>query len=170
MGSGRTLCKHFTPSVCGGGRGWPANMRRWPNAGLMLSHLLRRWPNINTASGQCFVFAGWSAARGTVPPEVTAFCAFCFPGALCKSARVPRDAARNPTIKARSVTPRPPRWSSHQSRRRKLRPASRRWLSTWESSLSQSGGNFRSPCQRKAKSYLSGSRFHYQTAIRAKDV
>ena len=39
--------------------GWiPATSIRWANAGLMLAHSLRRWPNINTALGQCPVFAG----------------------------------------------------------------------------------------------------------------
>ena len=36
----------------------PANMRHWPNAGLIMAHHLRRWANIGPALGQCFVFAG----------------------------------------------------------------------------------------------------------------
>ena len=36
----------------------PANTTRWPNAGLMLAHRLRRWASINPALGQCLVFAG----------------------------------------------------------------------------------------------------------------
>ena len=35
----------------------PANTRLLPNAVLMLGHRLRRWPNINTALGNCLVFA-----------------------------------------------------------------------------------------------------------------
>ena len=30
----------------------PANMRRWPNVGLLLAHRLRRWPNTKTTLGQ----------------------------------------------------------------------------------------------------------------------
>ena len=36
----------------------PANTTRWPNAGLMLAHRLRRWANIKPALGQRVVFAG----------------------------------------------------------------------------------------------------------------
>ena len=36
----------------------PANTTRWPNAGLMLAHRLRRWANISPALGQSVVFAG----------------------------------------------------------------------------------------------------------------
>ena len=36
----------------------PADTTRWPNAGLMLAHRLRRWANINPALGQRVVFAG----------------------------------------------------------------------------------------------------------------
>ena len=32
--------------------------KHWPNAGLMLVHRLRRWPNINPALGQRLLFAG----------------------------------------------------------------------------------------------------------------
>ena len=35
----------------------PANTTRWPNAGLMLAHCLRRWANISPALGQRIVFA-----------------------------------------------------------------------------------------------------------------
>ena len=34
----------------------PTNAIYYPNAGLMLGQRLRRWPNINTALGQCIVF------------------------------------------------------------------------------------------------------------------
>ena len=34
------------------------NTRRWPNAGLMLAHRMRRWPSIKPALVQRFVFAG----------------------------------------------------------------------------------------------------------------
>ena len=37
---------------------FPANTRRWPNAGVMLGHRLRRWPNNNPTLGQRLVFAG----------------------------------------------------------------------------------------------------------------
>ena len=36
----------------------PVNMGRWPDAGLMLAHRLRRWPNINPALGERLVFGG----------------------------------------------------------------------------------------------------------------
>ena len=36
-----------------------ANTRRWTNAGLMLGHRLRRWPNINTTLVRRLVFAGF---------------------------------------------------------------------------------------------------------------
>ena len=42
---------------------YPANTRRWPNAGLMLSHRLRRWANIRSALGQCLVFAGYNTGN-----------------------------------------------------------------------------------------------------------
>ena len=34
-----------------------ADTRHWPNAGLMLDHCLRRWPNINSTLDQHLVFA-----------------------------------------------------------------------------------------------------------------
>ena len=37
---------------------FPANTGYWPNAVLMLTHRLRRWASISTASGQRLVFAG----------------------------------------------------------------------------------------------------------------
>ena len=37
---------------------FPANTRRWSNAGLMLAHRLRRWANISPALGQRLVFTG----------------------------------------------------------------------------------------------------------------
>ena len=36
----------------------PANTRRLPNAGLMLGHRLRRWPNIKPEFGDRLVFSG----------------------------------------------------------------------------------------------------------------
>ena len=30
----------------------PANMKRWPNVGLLLAHRLRRWPNSKLTLGQ----------------------------------------------------------------------------------------------------------------------
>ena len=36
----------------------PANTRHSHNAVSMLAHRLRRWPNIETALGECPVFAG----------------------------------------------------------------------------------------------------------------
>ena len=36
----------------------PANMRRRPNTGQILTHYLRRWPSIKPALGQRIVFAG----------------------------------------------------------------------------------------------------------------
>ena len=36
----------------------PANTGHSPNAVSMLAHRLRRWPNIETALGECPVFAG----------------------------------------------------------------------------------------------------------------
>ena len=35
----------------------PANTRHQPNAGPMLVHRLRRWPDIGPALGRCLVFA-----------------------------------------------------------------------------------------------------------------
>ena len=35
----------------------PANTRRWPNAGSMMGHRLRRWPSTNPALDQRLVFA-----------------------------------------------------------------------------------------------------------------
>ena len=37
---------------------YPANTRHSPNAVSMLAHRLRRWSNIETALGECLVFAG----------------------------------------------------------------------------------------------------------------
>ena len=36
----------------------PATTGHLPNAVSMLAHRLRRWPNIETALGECPVFAG----------------------------------------------------------------------------------------------------------------
>ena len=35
-----------------------ANMRRWPNVGLLLAHRLRRWPTSKPTLGQRLMFAG----------------------------------------------------------------------------------------------------------------
>ena len=37
----------------------PANTTHSPNAVSLLVHRLRRWPNIETALGECLAFAGW---------------------------------------------------------------------------------------------------------------
>ena len=37
-----------------------ANKSHWPNAGSMLVHRLRRWPNIEPATGESIVLAGWA--------------------------------------------------------------------------------------------------------------
>ena len=44
---------HFSPALYICKR---SNMRRWPNAGLMLAHHLRHWPNISPVLGYCAVF------------------------------------------------------------------------------------------------------------------
>ena len=41
----------------------PVRTRRWPAAGLMLVHRLRRWPNIRPAAGQRLVFTGESPRK-----------------------------------------------------------------------------------------------------------
>ena len=38
---------------------YPANMRRWPNIGLLLAHRLRSWPNSKSALSQRLMFAGY---------------------------------------------------------------------------------------------------------------
>ena len=38
---------------------YPANMRRWSNAGILLAHPLRSWPNSKPALSQRFMFAGY---------------------------------------------------------------------------------------------------------------
>ena len=38
---------------------YPANMRGWPNVGLLLAHRLRNWPNSKPALSQRFMFAGY---------------------------------------------------------------------------------------------------------------
>ena len=41
------------------GQDYPAaNIRRWPNAGLLLGQRLRRWANSEPALGQRLIFAG----------------------------------------------------------------------------------------------------------------
>ena len=52
--------------VVGRGNTW-----RWTSDGSMLSHRLRRWPNIDTALVQRPVFAGWNILKrtgGQMPP------------------------------------------------------------------------------------------------------
>ena len=64
----------------------PANTTRWPNAGLMLAHRLRRSANISPALGQHVVFAEsrllskyktFTQCRGTVGPESYAMAQYC---------------------------------------------------------------------------------------------
>ena len=38
---------------------YPANMRCWPNVGLLLAHRLRGWPNSKLALSQRLMFAGY---------------------------------------------------------------------------------------------------------------
>ena len=45
---------------------YPANTRRWTNAGLMLAHRLRRWPNISPALIQSFVSTGTVCLLGYI--------------------------------------------------------------------------------------------------------
>ena len=47
---------------CVGTSNVPANTGHSPNAVSMLAHRLRRWPNIETALGECPVFAGITTA------------------------------------------------------------------------------------------------------------
>ena len=47
------LCKQFIRSLS-----FLANMRRWPNVGLLLAYRLRRWPNRKPTLGQRLMFAG----------------------------------------------------------------------------------------------------------------
>ena len=49
------LCQCCATVACGP---VPANTKYWPNAGLMLVHRLRRWPNIKPPLGECPVFGG----------------------------------------------------------------------------------------------------------------
>ena len=44
---------------------FPANRRRWHNVGIMLTHRLRRWANINPALNQCLVFTELSFHRSS---------------------------------------------------------------------------------------------------------
>ena len=39
---------------------FPANMRRWPNVGLLFDKRRRRWANSKRMLGQRLVFAGYS--------------------------------------------------------------------------------------------------------------
>ena len=41
---------------------YPANMRRWPNFGLLLAHRLRRWSNSKPTLGQRLMFAGYTVS------------------------------------------------------------------------------------------------------------
>ena len=57
----------------------PANTRHWTNVVLMLSHRLRRWPNINPTLVQCLVFAETSRVfeiEGGGPRVVVSTAAF----------------------------------------------------------------------------------------------
>ena len=38
---------------------YPANMRQWPNIGLLLAHRLRSWPNSKSALSQRLMVAGY---------------------------------------------------------------------------------------------------------------
>ena len=38
---------------------YPANMRRWPNVGLLLAHRLLSWPKSKSALSQRLMFAGY---------------------------------------------------------------------------------------------------------------
>ena len=61
---------HFNVFHCAGYT-WttdPCNRRRSPNAGIMLAHRLRRWPNINPAWVYCMVLAGNGIHRGCQTP------------------------------------------------------------------------------------------------------
>ena len=49
-------CRKFNMSI-GSHKTFPANTWHLPNAVSMLAHRLRRWPNIETAMGECRVFA-----------------------------------------------------------------------------------------------------------------
>ena len=52
----------------------PANMRRYPNVGLLLAHRLRRWPNSKPTLGQRLMFGGRYRTRPCVddkPPLET---------------------------------------------------------------------------------------------------
>ena len=42
---------------------YPANTGKSPNAVSMLAHRRRRWPNIETALGECPVFSGMVRVR-----------------------------------------------------------------------------------------------------------
>ena len=41
-----------------------ANMRQWPDVGLMLAHRLRRRPNISPTPDQCLMVAGYPSVTG----------------------------------------------------------------------------------------------------------
>ena len=47
----------------------PANTGNSPNAVSILAHRLRRWPNIETALGECSVFAGEVVAERAFTPN-----------------------------------------------------------------------------------------------------
>ena len=46
----------FSPFVCSFLSCRQSNTKRWPNAGLMLAHHLRRWPSISPVLGYSVVF------------------------------------------------------------------------------------------------------------------
>ena len=43
----------------------PANMRHWPNVGLLLGHRLRRWPNSKPTLGKRLMFARYMSHQST---------------------------------------------------------------------------------------------------------
>ena len=44
--------------ICLGREKWPANVSRWPNAGLLLAHRLQRWPVSKPTLAQRLMSAG----------------------------------------------------------------------------------------------------------------
>ena len=61
-----TLVIEFFSVTCN-----PANMRRWPNVGLLLAHRLRRWPNSKLTLGQRLVYAGKPYLRAPLNKQAT---------------------------------------------------------------------------------------------------
>ena len=67
-----------------------SNTRRWPNAGLMLAHRLRRWANIRTVFGHFVMF-----------------------GATLDVGQHRRRRANSNSALVQSILPVPPTWSTH---------------------------------------------------------